>query len=562
MNTAIPIVLKFGSSVVAGHGDIPSVVHEIYRYRREGRPVVAVVSAHGDTTDRLDELARRIHPHPGGPAYADLLATGEMKAVAALLLALDAAGIPAAGLDHKHLDLRTSGPSADAVPASVDAALLRSALAGAGVAVVPGFLGVDNAGTTLLGRGGSDLTALFIARALDAECRLLKDVDGWFEADPSIPGCTPRRFETISFEDAIAHGAPIVQPKAVAWARGARQPFAVASLNSPAESRVGEEPTRLRAAGAAAPALRILLAGLGTVGLSAYRLLRGFGERVEVARILIRRASLPRPADVDRTLLSDCPSAFLRQPADVLIDASGDPAVSLDIAARALARGISVVTASKPLVARSGPRLAALGRKHGARLLFGAAVGGSVPMAEAVRLLAPRGIARLRGVLNGTTNFVLEGIRSGESAAAALARARELGLSEGDGETDLSGRDAADKLTILARIAFGGDPPAPSIAGPLPATFPAPGMRNRQVAAATRTGDGVDLRVEFEALAAEDPLHDLAGAGNALLIEYGDGGRRLLRGTGAGGRPTAEAIMGDLLQLLRERAAEGKAVAP
>ncbi|HKT23750.1 MAG TPA: hypothetical protein VJR04_04065, partial [Terriglobales bacterium] len=181
------IVLKFGSSVLRSEADLPRAVHEIYRWLRDGYSVVAVVSAFGKTTDQLLASAREYSDQPPEGALALLLSTGEKRAAALLALALDRAGVPASAFDPSRLGLRTSGRVLNAEPVRLNVGAIRKALDNSRVAVVPGFIGqMQDGRTSLLGRGGSDLSALFLAVHLRGGCRLLKDVDGVYDHDPHV----------------------------------------------------------------------------------------------------------------------------------------------------------------------------------------------------------------------------------------------------------------------------------------------------------------------------------------------------------------------------------------
>src|SRR5215218_7680541 len=206
-------VLKFGSSVLRTEEDLPLAVHEIYGEWRRGARVLAVVSAFGDTTDGLLGRAERLCPEPEPSALAALLATGEATAAALLGLALARAGIPASVLDPAQAGLRTQGSGLDAELVAADVPRILAELR-RGVVVLPGFVGRDASGeTTLLGRGGSDLTALFLAHSLGGRCVLVKDVDGLYTGDPSGPGPLPRRFTRVGWQTAHAVGGKVVQPK-------------------------------------------------------------------------------------------------------------------------------------------------------------------------------------------------------------------------------------------------------------------------------------------------------------------------------------------------------------
>ncbi|HSL82404.1 MAG TPA: homoserine dehydrogenase, partial [Thermoanaerobaculia bacterium] len=193
-------VLKLGGSILEGPETLAKASLEVYREVRAGRRVVAVVSAFRGRTDALAALAHHLAPGAPGRSHRALLATGEAEATAALALQLDGDGVPAECVEGHRLGLRTRGDAADGEPVGCRLDVVRAALERAPVVVVPGFVGVDEQqGTTLLGRGGSDLTAVFLARELRARCRLVKDVDGWFEDDPALPGPRPRRYARLAW---------------------------------------------------------------------------------------------------------------------------------------------------------------------------------------------------------------------------------------------------------------------------------------------------------------------------------------------------------------------------
>lgn len=227
------IVLKFGGSVLTTEADLPTVVGEIARHLRLGLRVVAVVSAIGETTDRLLEKARGFGEPSDPGALAALLATGEAASSALLGLALARAGAPAVVLDAAAIGLRVRGPALDATPVTLGVPRVHEALERRPVLVVPGFVGVRADGSAaVLGRGGSDLSALFIASRAGARCRLVKDVDGLYERDPAArgEGPPPRRFRTISFDDALRLDGAIVQHKGVRFARAAGLRFEVGCI--------------------------------------------------------------------------------------------------------------------------------------------------------------------------------------------------------------------------------------------------------------------------------------------------------------------------------------------
>ncbi len=224
-------VLKFGSSVLACPHDYLRVADALAAGVADGRGVVAVVSAMEGATDALLSTARSVAPEPPDSLLGALLATGEEASVALLVLALAGRGVRAEGFNASRLPILTRGPLNDAEPVAVDTAQLRLALERADVVVFPGFVGMDVTGApSLLGRGGSDLTALFLAHALGgAEACLVKDVDGVYPADPRTnPGIAA--YEEMDWSEAIRVGGEIVQGKAVEFAERHRMRFRVAGM--------------------------------------------------------------------------------------------------------------------------------------------------------------------------------------------------------------------------------------------------------------------------------------------------------------------------------------------
>ncbi|MCA9298883.1 MAG: hypothetical protein KDA28_07445, partial [Phycisphaerales bacterium] len=256
------IVLKFGGSVLTDAKRLRIAVHEIYRWRREGWQVVAVVSAlHG----RTDALEADLHPHADPHARASYLASGEREAASLLGVQLDRAGLPASVFGPGQIGLLATGHPLDAHPYDVDRERLRDALDRDGVVVVPGFIANDTDGRIVtLGRGGSDLTALFLAHALDADrCRLIKDVDGLYDDDPARAGA--RRYDAATFEDALDTDGSIVQHKAVHFAIEHERPFELGRCNGTRPTSIGPGPTTFGEPDLPRP-LRVAILGHGCVG--------------------------------------------------------------------------------------------------------------------------------------------------------------------------------------------------------------------------------------------------------------------------------------------------------
>lgn len=551
------IVLKFGSSVLRTRAQLPAVVHEIYHWYRAGWRVVAIVSAIGNTTERLLSEARELSAEPDPNATAELLATGERHSAALVGIALDRAGLPARVVDPADIGLTTSGSALDSELVAVDGALLKALLSRFAVVVVPGFFGYSEHGQLqLLGRGGSDLSAVFLAHALGASrCRLVKDVDGVYERDPALAAPAPtRRFVTLGYEEALERAGRLIQPKAVRFLESLGASAEVAGIARAYESIVGRHERALVPAVKVQP-LSVAILGLGTVGLGVYQRASAMHEQLRVAGILVRNRAKHAGQVPDELIYESLEGTDL-QP-DVVVDALPGLEPSLSLARRYLAHGVHVVSANKALIATAGVELAALAARNGASLLYSAAVGGSVPMLEAVTHGANRGgIVEMAGVLNGTCNFVLDQCAAGLTFDAAVCAAQQCGFAEADPSEDLSGRDAARKLNLLARTAFGCDATCIIEIQPLSeATLDAAraGMGENQVlrliARIRQSGERLMGQVRLEAVAADDAFAQTHAECNRLLVSYANGEQIAVGGRGAGRWPTTEAVMADLLDL-------------
>ncbi len=555
------IVLKFGSSVLRTAADLPDAVHEIFRYSREGFGVVAVVSAFEGVTDRLLAQAKALGAHPpngvGVSGLAALVASGERETAASLQIALCHAGIPASLLDPLAAGLRVNGNGIEGAPIDLAVARLTSLLDKGRILIVPGFFGSDeDGGVSLLGRGGSDWTALFLAQRLRARCRLLKDTDGIYERDPNSAGEPPLRFERLHYEDALALHAPVVQEAALRFAFAHGQTFEVARIGSVFGTTVGPQATLLPKSGdVERRPLRVTLLGLGAVGRGVYEHLLREPERFEIAAIAVRHRQRHEESGVPGRLLVTLKEA-LAVPSDIVVEAIGGVTEAGDALATALRAGRHVVTANKAVIAARGAGLRDLAEIEGTRLSFSAAVGGVVPVLETLRGLRGQ-VTGVEGVLNGTSNFVLDRLAAGASINQAVAEAQHLGYAEADPTDDLSGLDAARKLALVAFEAFGVSIDAEKIEIPGDAVLRAWGPESsrtvgRLVAGVRRGPEGCVAKVELAAVDASHALAACRGADNAVVITLRGGKTIELRGRGAGRWPTAESVVGDLLELWRD----------
>jgi homoserine dehydrogenase len=555
------VVLKFGSSVLRSEEELPHAVHEIYRHWRAGSQVLAVVSALGDTTNQLLARAQRICAEPDESAVAALLATGETTTSALLTLSLQKAGIPAKVLNATQAGLRTSGSVLDAELQSVDVERLRSELQDA-VVVLPGFVGRgEQNGTTLLGRGGSDFTAVFVADQLDGRCVLLKDVPGVYTSDPARAATPPPRFTEVTYDTACCVGSTVVQPKAVRFAASRHLRFTASCIGASAGTEIGAPLDRIARPQTAPPPLEVALLGCGTVGGGVYERLSNLPECFRIMGVGVRDTGRQRHPDVPSRLRTKELEMLIATSRDVVVELIGGIEPAFELITRALRSGRHVVTANKALIAAQGETLRTLAAANGVTIRFSAAVGGALPALEAVQQAKARGpIRAISGVLNGTSNFILDQLAAGADFNEAVVAAQRAGYAEADPTLDLDGTDAAQKLILLARSAFG-----------LPLTFhnirrqgiqrlnadslkasSDRGLRVRLVASCLRTNGGIVASVAPTELPHNHPLAAVKGAENCLLVELENGEIFTVSGTGAGRWPTTEAVLADLMELRRE----------
>ena len=505
------------------------------------------MSAFAGATDRLLEKAERHFGDPQATSLARLLATGETVAAASLGMVLDDAGVPNLVLEPQDVRLRTRGRVLDAEPDSVDVEALQTVLREVPVVVLSGFAGQNDDGRpSLLGRGGSDLTALFLARRLGAHtCRLIKDVDGLYTVDPHEHGDVARRYQFASWEDALRVGGRLIQPKAVRYAKQHDLSFIVCAAGMGVGTKVGSGESKLEPCRPLPKPLRVGLAGLGTVGLGVYRWLRQRPAQFEIVRILVKDLEKPRPDDVEVALLTDDPWNLFDSRLDVVVELIGGTDTAGFLLRHGLAEGLDVVTANKALIASTPAYLERSG-SLGDRLFFSASVGGSVPVLERLSRLSQQfEIEQVEAVLNGTCNYVLDRMSAGCGFQEAIREAQEKGFAERDPGLDVSGMDAACKLAITAAVAFGVvlDPneiPCQGIDRVTPKEAQqarAKGAVLRLVARLSRMADGWQAQVAPMTLHSDDPLAKVRREGNARCSP--DAGRATQSALGQGSRAVA-----------------------
>ena len=289
--------------------------------------------------------------------------------------------------------------------------------------------------------------------------------------------------------------------------------------------------------------------------------------RFEITAVLVRDMTRQRNLPIDPQLFTDDLDEFLSREADIVVEAVGGEEPARAIASHTLSTGRKFITANKDLIASHGIVLAQLAEANHAGLDFGAAVGGSAPVVSTLRdVLGASTPLSVRAILNGTSNYVLSKIERGESFDTALAAARSKGLAESDCSRDIDGRDAAAKLQILAWLAFGVEPhtldvrrislpPDPSR---LVHCAAAVGGRLRLIAECTQLpGDRISASVEPTIVPPESGFGRTDLEENRVEIDLGWGAPLTLSGAGAGGLPTATALLADLVGSPRPRNERG-----
>ena len=316
--------------------------------------------------------------------------------------------------------------------------------------------------------------------------------------------------------------------------------------------------------------LKVALLGCGTVGSEVFRLLgrqaddlaARTGARLEVAGVAVRRIGRPRAVPADAALLTtDAMGLVTRPDVDIVIEVIGgiEPVRSLLLAA--MKSGKSIVSANKALLAEDGATLHAAAREYGADLYYEAAVAGAIPLLRPLReSLAGDAVHRVLGIVNGTTNYILDRMdTSGAGFAEALEEAQSLGYAEPDPTADIEGFDAAAKAAILAGLAFhtgvtAADVYREGITGVTAADIAsarALGMVVKLLAICERRDGGVSVRAHPAMIPRAHPLAGVREAYNAVFVEAESAGQLMFYGAGAGGVPTASAVLGDVVAVAR-----------
>ncbi len=321
-------------------------------------------------------------------------------------------------------------------------------------------------------------------------------------------------------------------------------------------------------------ALRVGLLGCGVVGSQVVRLLReqagDFAARVgaplELAGVAVRRPGRRRLVEIDPSLLTtDAMELATRPDVDIVVEVIGGIEPSRSLLLAAMKTGKSVVTANKALLAEDGAAIHGAAREYGADLYYEASVAGAIPLLRPLReSLAGDHVRRVLGIVNGTTNYILDRMDSSQVGFSdALEEAQALGYAEADPTADVEGFDAAAKAAILAGLAFHSpvtvaDVHREGITEVTAADIVSArslGCVVKLLAICERTDDGVSVRVHPAMIPRGHPLAGVREAYNAVFVEAESAGRLMFYGAGAGGAPTASAVLGDIVAVARNRLA-------
>jgi homoserine dehydrogenase len=330
--------------------------------------------------------------------------------------------------------------------------------------------------------------------------------------------------------------------------------------------------------------LRVAILGAGSVGAQVASLLLEHGDELasrvgaglELVGVAVRDPKAKRTTDIPKHLITtDARTLILG--ADIVIELMGGLEPAREYIELAMNSGADVITANKALLATHGPELFAIAEQVGAQLYYEAAVGGAIPIIRPLRdSLAGDRVHRILGIVNGTTNYILDRMDTeGDTLAEALAAATTLGYAEADPTADIGGYDAAQKATILASLAF-------HTAVPLESVYREGIERitHEQVVAARAAGyvvkllavcerltdvetgvEGVSARVHPALVPLTHPLAAVHGANNAVFLEAEAAGSLMFYGAGAGGVQTASAVLGDVVSAARRHVIGGPGVA-
>ena len=315
--------------------------------------------------------------------------------------------------------------------------------------------------------------------------------------------------------------------------------------------------------------VNVAVLGAGTVGSQVIRLIQEeggdlaarAGADLNIQSVVVRNVSAPRDVEIDPALLTTDANQAIDN-ADLVIELIGGIEPPRTLVLRALSQGKTVVTGNKALLAAHGPELYEVAALNGADLYYEAAVAGAVPVVYGLReSLEGDKILRVLGIVNGTTNFILDSMTStGASYEDALAEAQRLGFAEADPTADVEGLDAAAKCAILASLAFHTRVSIDDVAGEGISSITADDIAEAEaggnvikllaIAERVTKDDGtewVSVRVHPTLVPRDHALANVNGAFNSIVVDGESAGRLMFYGQGAGGAPTATAVLSDVV---------------
>jgi len=545
------IVLNFGHSVLRSLEDYTNAASEIYRHYRQGQNVVAVTSAQGDQTDVLMAEARRIGPDGRAKNLPELIQLGERRSAALLALALERIGAPAFVRQARDLGLKAKGSYTEAELISLNADQLLQDLKDHDIVVMPGYVAIgEKDRSVLLGQGGADLTALFVAQQINAPALLLKDVDGVYARDPKQAGDLPARYEQISWDKMADIAGPLIEPKALAFAKSSAQSFRLGKPGIPHYTEISSTTAELSKA-PKIKKLRIAMMGCGVVGGGVYRRIKAHPERFDIVKIMVRNVDKYIDQGYKPDELTTDFSDLLAAKPDIFIDVSGGVEPALSHSKAMIENGVHVVSANKQAIASGGRALIDFAADQNIQLLFSSAAGGGMPVLEMCLRESGR-ITRVQALLNGTTNYMLGEISQGRSYADALLDAQEKGFAEADPSADVNGADAAAKIRLVSLLGFDEEIdldsiPCDTIEGFAPHEPPKGAIK--RIATVSRDINGFATKLELKDLSLNNFIAQADGEEAHAIFDFDDGDQYRIRGKGAGRWPTTESVMADLFDI-------------
>lgn len=439
--------------------------------------------------------------------------------------------------------------------------------------VVPGFYGEDiNGDIKTFERGGSDITGSIVASGVDAALyENWTDVSGLMTADPRVDP-NAQWIPEISYEELLTitqNGAQVYHPDAIEPAKVKHIPIQIKNTNIPGDQGTMvtdyKKPT----------VINIALLGFGTVGQGVEAILRENSSIIEqrlkqstdqeaviqIKKILVK--NLEKKRIVDSSLITSDFSEIENDPSiQIVVEVIGGDEAAKDYIKRSIQKGKHVVTANKLAIAKSKGALEQWAKDNHVAFLFEAAVAGTIPVIRVIQeSLEANHIKEIKGIVNGTTNYILSAMANeNKSYQEALKIAQEKGFAEMDPTSDVEGQDPAYKMAILSKLAFGKYPKDENINAVGITQVSTEDIENAKKRghvikligrAYLKDGEPVVV-VEPTEISEDMALAHVNGAGNAVSIYCDNAGEIVLQGQGAGSRPTASAVVSDIINLSKQ----------